>query len=195
MLSAFVLSACNETKETTMKSENAVIDAIMGRRSIRKYNARPVDRDTVNTILKCGINAPNGMNRQSWEVRVMDNPEMIAEMLQIMREANPDADPAMVDDSFRGAPTIVFIANDPSYEFSQVDCGLMAGNICLSAYSLGVGSICLGIPVRFLQNTDYVQERLGFSPGYELLICVGLGYPEESPKARDRDFSKVKFLD
>ena len=28
-------------------------------------------------ILDCGINAPNGINKQSWAVRMVDNPEFI----------------------------------------------------------------------------------------------------------------------
>ena len=54
--------------------KNAVIETIMSRRSIRKYQPQAVSRDTMQIILDCGINAPNGQNRQSWEIRVVDNP-------------------------------------------------------------------------------------------------------------------------
>ena len=59
----------NESKE------NAVIETIMSRRSIRQYKPQAVNRDTMQIILDCGINAPNGQNKQSWEVRVVDNPD------------------------------------------------------------------------------------------------------------------------
>ena len=52
----------------------------MARRSIRKYKAEPVDRETMMKILECGINAPSGQNKQSWEVRVVDNPELMNQM-------------------------------------------------------------------------------------------------------------------
>lgn len=55
----------NESKE------NAVIETIMSRRSIRQYKPQAVNRDTMQIILDCGINAPNGQNKQSWEVRVV----------------------------------------------------------------------------------------------------------------------------
>ena len=54
--------------------QNEVVNAIMARRSIRQYHATPVARDTMMQIMTCGINAANGQNKQSWEVRIIDNP-------------------------------------------------------------------------------------------------------------------------
>jgi nitroreductase len=93
---------------------------------------------------------------------------------------------------------MVFIARDPSYDFSAYDCGLLAENVMLSAWSLGVGSICLGSPVRFLTDNELCKsyvEKLGFSEGYELCLCVGLGYANEEPEAKPRIAEKVKFVD
>jgi nitroreductase len=192
------MTACNQTsKNETASSEygNAVIENIMTRRSIRQYKDGPVDRETMQTIMECGINAPSGQNRQSWEIRVVDNPEVMAEIVDLMAEGNPDADKGMIKGCFRNAPTMVFIANDPSYDFSVIDCGILSQNIMLSGWSLGVGSVCLGSPVRFLRNAPEAIERLGFSKGYTPVICIGMGYPAESPEAKPRDFSKVRFLD
>ena len=90
---------------------------------------------------------------------------------------------------------MIFIANDPSYDCSPVDCGLLSENIMLSAWSLGVGSVCLGSPVRFLRNSPEALEKLGFSEGYEPIICIGLGYADEAPEAKPRDMGKVRFVD
>lgn len=49
--------------DTVANRSEAVISTIMERRSIRKYKPQPVNRDTMQMILKCGINAPNGMNK------------------------------------------------------------------------------------------------------------------------------------
>lgn len=200
ILAGTILLSCiscgnNRSEETVMKEGNPVIESIMARRSIRKYKAEPVSRATMDTILMCGINAPNGMNRQSWEVRVVDKPEVMAEIKKYMKAANPDVKPEMIDGCFRGAPTMVFVANDPAYDFSAIDCGLLSENIMLSAWSLGVGSVCLGSPVRFLLNSPEAMTRLGFSEGYRPIICIGLGYPDESPEAKPRDADKVKFID
>jgi nitroreductase len=200
ILAGTILLSCiscgnNRSEETVMKEGNPVIENIMARRSIRKYKAEPVSRATMDTILMCGINAPNGMNRQSWEVRVVDKPEVMAEIKEYMKAANPDVKPEMIEGCFRGAPTMVFVANDPAYDFSAIDCGLLSENIMLSAWSLGVGSVCLGSPVRFLLNSPEAMTRLGFSEGYRPIICIGLGYPDESPEAKPRDAGKVKFID
>lgn len=68
---------------------NAVIDAIMGRRSIRKYKDTPVDRETLLTLAVCGVNAPNGMNAQNWEVRIIDSKEYIDGITEIYKAENP----------------------------------------------------------------------------------------------------------
>ena len=92
---------------------------------------------------------------------------------------------------------MAFIANDPSYGFSQVDCGLLGANMVLSAWSMGIGSCCLGSPVGLLKSPEAAAylERLGFSEGYELLYCIAFGYPAETPEAKPRMQEKVRFVD
>lgn len=189
-------AACGQQQNAVEQEEgNAVIENIMSRRSIRAYKPCTVARDTMQTIMECGINAPSGMNRQSWEVRVVDNPEVMAEIIRLMTAGNPDVDPGAVKGCFRGAPVMVFIANDPAYDFSVIDCGLLSENIMLSGWSLGVGSVCLGSPIRFLRNAPEAMAKLGFSEGYTPVICIGMGYPAEAPDAKPRDFGKVRFVE
>lgn len=193
-LCLIMAAACNQPKNENMSNE--AIENMMARRSIRAYKATPVGRDTLTRIMECAINAPSGQNRQSWEIRIVDNPATLAEMSEAMGQAHPDND--FAPGCFRGAPVMVFIARDTSYDFSAYDCGLMAQNMMLSAWSLGVGSICLGSPVRFLTDNELCRplvECLGFSDGYEFCLCVGLGYAMESPEAKPRDMGKVKFID
>lgn len=189
-------ASCANTSTSDM--DNPVIETIMARRSIRQYSQEPVDRKIMDKILECGINAPNGQNRQSWEVRVIDNPVLMEEIKEAMAKAHPDMPARTVKGCFRDAPTMVFIARDPSYAFSAYDCGLLAENMMLSAWSLGVGSICLGMPVRFMTDNEICKpyvEKLGFSEGYEFCLCIGFGYALESPDAKPRDMGKVKYID
>ena len=188
--------------QTSNSEAEAVDNVIMSRRSIRNYKQIPVSRDTMQVILKAGINAPNGQNRQSWEIRVVDNPDTMSEIKAAMSAANPDV--PMAGDSFRNAPVMAFIAADKSYDFSLLDCGMLSENMVLSAWSMGVGSICLGSPVRFLDGSESIRsnpeirkvmDKLGFSEGYQLVLCVGFGYPLESPDAKPRDESKFRFVD
>lgn len=198
-VAALMSAACYQTSNSEAE---AVDNVIMSRRSIRNYKQIPVSRDTMQVILKAGINAPNGQNRQSWGIRVVDNPDTMSEIKAAMSAANPDV--PMAGDSFRNAPVMVFIAADTNYDFSLLDCGMLSENMVLSAWSMGVGSICLGSPVRFLDGSEgirsnpeirKVMDKLGFSEGYQLVLCVGFGYPLESPDAKPRDESKFRFVD
>ena len=201
------LVACgggNQQAQTVAESapdsvENQVIENIMTRRSIRQYKPQPVNRDTMQIILNCGINAPNGQNKQSWAIRVVDNPEYINGLTEIYKKKNPKiAEDPSFKNMFRNAPTVVFIANDKSYDFSQVDCGLLGENMVLSAWSMGIGSCCLGSPIRFMQTepeaADYLK-RLNIPEGYQLLYCIAFGYPDETPAAKPRDTGKIMFVD
>ena len=189
-----MVACCNQKGE---ESKNQTIETIMARRSIRKYKPDVVEYGKLKAIMECGINAPNGQNKQSWEVRVVDNPQVMEEIKAVMAEAYGEK-AEMAVGCFRGAPVMVFIARDLSYDFSAYDCGLMAQNMMLSAQSLGVGSICLGSPVRIINDNPacaLVLERLGFSEGYELCLCVGLGYADEAPEAKPRMKEKVRFVE
>ena len=197
----FLCSCVQSAQQECVKDEgkNAVIETIMTRRSVRQYQPQAVNRDTMQIIMECGINAPNAVNRQAWEVRVVDNPEVIQKLTELYVKDNPKAaeDPNFKN-MVRNAPTVVFIANDTTFAYSSVDCGLMAENMILSAWSMGIGSVCLGAPARFMKSNPEASEylkQMGFSENYDLLLCIGFGYPAETPKAKPRDASKVKFMD
>ena len=197
-----VSSCCSGDKAQSCDSaENQVVKAIMDRRSIRAYKPEAVAREQMQTILECGVNAPSGMNRQPWEVRVVDNPEFINGVTELFKSVDVDerkqqmiSDPTFKN-MFRNAPTVVFIASKDGK--NQLDCGLMVENMLLAAQSMGIGSCCLGSPANFFRTpiaAEYLK-RLNFSEGYELVLAVGFGYPDETPEAKPRDVSKFAFVD
>ena len=196
------LVSCTTPSQQEIKTDvrnNTVIETIMTRRSVRKYQPQAVNRDTMQIIVECGINAPNAINRQAWEIRVVDNPKVIKKLTDLYVKDNPkEAENPSFINMFRNAPTVAFIANDTTFAYSPVDCGLMAENMILSAWSMGIGSCCLGGPARFMKSNPeankYLQE-MGFSENYDLLLCIGFGYPAETPKAKPSDAAKVKFMD
>lgn len=204
-LSAFCLLAlagCSNAQqpkeESVATTGNPVIETIMARRSIRQYKDQPVEREKLQQIVECGINAPSGMNKQPWEVRVVDNPDYINGLTEIFCKANPkQAEDPGFKNMFRNAPAVIFIAN-PKDGTGALDCGLLGENMLLAAQSLGLGTCCLGGPIHFMKNNPdaapYV-EKLGFSDDYELLYAIAVGYPDESPEARPREAAKVKFVD
>ena len=197
------LSSCapqggSQETQTAPGSENEVIETILSRRSIRKYTTQPVEREKLQLILKCGINAPSGLNKQPWEVRVVDNAAYIDSLTALYVKANPKAteDPAFKN-MFRNAPAVIFIAS-PSDGSGQLDCGLLGENMILSAWSMGIGSCCLGGPTRFMTSTPAAAEylkKLDIPEGYQLLYCIAFGYPDETPAAKPRNAAKVKFID
>lgn len=196
------LAACNAPKQgialQTDESE-AIEKVIMTRRSIRQYTEQPIGRDTLEWILKCGINAPNGMGRQAYEIRVAYKPELLKEISEAVLKDNPGMSlrPG-TSNIFADATCVVFLAHDTSYDMSQVDCGLLGENIVLSAWSKGIGSCCMAHPIRLMKEskncTPYI-EKLGFSEGYDLLYCIAMGYPDETPDARRRKETKIKFIE
>ena len=126
--------------------------------------------------MECGINAPNGMNKQSWEVRVVDNPEFINGLTEIFKKENPKAaERPGFQNMFNNAPTVVFFANDPAYDMSQIDCGLLCENMILSAWSMGIGSCCLGGPVRFMKSPAPTNINLNNFICYHIWFATNLG--------------------
>lgn len=203
---SFLMINCSEQKNETVNQEinkeQIVVDNLMTRRSVRAYKDEPVPHDIMNVILECGIYAPNGMNKQPWEIRVVDNQDFIKEVTDLHlsemgddHPRNPKKDPNFRN-MFRNAPTIVFIAMEPGL-CSQVDCGLLAGNMVNAAWAYGIGSCIQMGPVQFLKSEKAKPylDKLSFSEGYELLLAIGFGYPDEQPQAKPRNYEKIKFID
>ena len=200
---ALLLTACNENREqreaATTDTARVVTDLMMSRRSIRVYKDSTISRETLKAILKCGINAPNGMNRQSYEIRVIDSPTLIDSITKAVVKDNPKiAERAGFKNIFVNAPCVVCIAYDTQYDMAQIDCGLLGENILLAAWAKGIGSCCLGSSARWILDSPSAKpylDRMAFSKGYELLYCIALGYPDETPDARPRRDDMIKFVD
>lgn len=204
LAAVLLLVSCAETSspsaEASCPDDSAVVtDVMMSRRSIRAYRDSAVSREVLNEILQCGINAPSGMNRQSYEIRVIDNPALIDSITAAVLCDNPKVgERPGFKNIFVNAPCVLFIANDSSYDLSKVDCGLLGQNIMLSAWSKGVGSCCLGMPVRLMKDSPSAQpylNRLGFSAGYNFLYCIALGYPDEAPDAKPRRDEMIRYVE
>ena len=203
MAAALLLTACNENREqreaATTDTARVVTDLMMSRRSIRAYKDSTISRETLKAILKCGINAPNGINRQSYEIRVIDSPTLIDSITKAVVKDNPKiAERAGFKNIFVNAPCVVCIAYDTQYDMAQIDCGLLGENILLAAWAKGIGSCCLGSSARWILDSPSAKpylDRMAFSKGYELLYCIALGYPDETPDARPRRDDMIKFVD
>ncbi len=177
--------------------ENEVTNAIMERRSVRKYLDKPVEHSKLETIAICGVNAPNGMNKQAWAVRIVESREWIEGITAeyVKKNADAVARDSNFKNMFRNAPNLIVIATPAGK--GLVDAGLMGENMILAAQSMGLGTCCLGGPVRFLTGDAAAKEyldRLDIPDGYEIAYMIAVGYPDEQPEAKPRDMGKVKYI-
>ena len=177
---------------------NPVLSSIMARRSIRKYLDKPVEHEKLEVIVKCGINAPSGANRQPWIVRVVEDQKLIADVTEVYRQANAEQVKRDKDfkNMFRNAPNLICICT-PANGGGELDAGLLGENIMLAAQSMGLGTCCLGGPVRFLLSNEkckFFLDRLDIPADYTLNYIIAIGYPDEQSDAKPRDASKVKYI-
>ena len=157
----------------------------MARRSVRKYLDKSVEHEKLDVIVKCGINAPSGMNRQPWIVRVVEDQKLIAEVNQAAGRS-----------LFYDAPALICVCT-PENGGGALDAGLLGENKKLAAQSLVLCTCCLQGPVRFLLSNEkckFFLDRLDIPSDYKLKYILSIGYPNDQPNAKPRDASKVKYI-
>ena len=162
--------------------DNPVTQAIMARRSIRKYLDKPVEHEKLAYLVECGINAPSGSNRQPWVLRVVENQELLAQVNDVFKQQNAKqvARDKGFKNLFRNAPNIILVCT-PAKGGGEIDAGMLGGGI-----------------VRFIQSdpkTEFFREALGIPIDYKINYILAVGYPDETPEAKPRDPSKVMFID
>ena len=186
----------------TESQKNGVVKAIEARRSIRAYKDTPVEREKLQFLAECGVKAPNAMGREEWEIRIVDSKEWIDKCTAAYMKAVEGTDKAKhmqapnFKNIFRNAPAVIFVAA-PDGLFAGENVGCLGQNIMLAATELGLGTCFLGsVQMIFAEPTmaEYVQQ-LGFSEGYKLRYALAVGYPDETPKYKGRDLSKIKFVE
>ena len=196
-------TATQSPEQNVANDKNEVIETILSRRSIRAYKDQAVPKELLDQVVECGVWAPNAINAQQWEVRVVMSEEWINSATAAAKEAAKGTpNEAQFNDPtfknlFRNAPAVIFIGHKPG-AYTPVDCGLMAGNMMLAAKSLGLGTVCMASPVRTFLMTEAGASHLtslGISEGYEPLICIGIGYPDEEPAAKPRNMEVIKYVE
>ena len=182
--------------------KRGVIEAIEARRSIRAYKDIPVEREKLQLLAECGVKAPSAMNRQEWEVRIVDSKEWIDGATATYLKAVEGTDKAKYmltptfKNIFRNAPAVIFVAA-PDGLFAGENVGCLSQNIMLAATELGLGTCFLGsVQMMFAESamSEYLLS-LGFSEGYRLRYALAVGYPDEAPETQPRDMSKIKFVE
>jgi F420 biosynthesis protein FbiB-like protein len=198
------------TSMTTSAARDLFEGLIRGRRSIRRYEDRPVDQQTIDALLEAGTWAPSAHNRQPWRFAVLtEAPERetlarrMGDLLRAARLADGD-DPADVEaDAGRsyaritGAPLVIvaFLTledmdsyPDPARSAAEhlmavQGVAMAVNNILLAAHSAGLGACWMCAP---LFCSEAVVEAVGAPAHWQAQALLTLGYPASKGKSAQR---------
>jgi nitroreductase len=148
------------------------IEAIMTRRSIRRYTGEQVSPELERKLLEAAMAAPSAHNRQPWHfivVRSRETLDRIPEYHQYSR-------------MLKEASLAVVVCGDnkvQATDFWTHDCSAATENMLIAANALGLGAVWLGVHPGI--------------PGHVTPLCiVSVGHPaEEKPPGNRYDESKV----
>ena len=156
---------------------NPVVDAILSRRSIRKFTDRGIPRDVLDMVLKCGYHAPSGHNMQSWHFTVLTKE---ADIARLKEAAVIAAKPLKVHVyGFENPKVLILVSNDERNPDGCQDASCAAQNMMIAAQSYGIGSVWLN-PLMTLRNVEPVKallDEFGIPGNHIVWASVAIGYP------------------
>lgn len=165
-----------------------VLQAITTRRSVRKYQEKPVEREKIHACLEAARLAPSACNSQPWEFIVIDDPqvkesfcnEVFGGVYKISTWAQK-APVLIAAVSDKGS----FISRIGNFvrrtEFYLVDHGIACEHLVLRAWDLGLGSCWIG-----WFNAENAARFFKLPKSKKVEHLIALGYPDETPDARPR---------
>lgn len=161
------------------------IEAIMTRRSIRKFTNQPVPEELIRAILEAAMMAPSAGNQQPWHFIVVRDKRI----LLAIADYHPYAQ------MLREAPLAVVICGDRRLEKHKdywiQDCSAATQNLLLAVHANGLGAVWLGVHPR--EERILPTRQLFRLPDEVMpLAIIAVGYPGETKTKPDRyDQGKV----
>ncbi len=153
-------------------------DIIYARRSIRKYQEKPVEEEKLELLLKAAMAAPSGMNIKPWEFVVMTDPDVLGEIRAALMFAKFNAPAAIAV-----CGNLSLFKNVKASRFWVQDCSAATQNILLAAVGLGLGTVWLGVhPVHVFEKR--ISAILELPEHVTPLNVIYVGYPAEIKPAR-----------
>ena len=151
-----------------------LLELMRTRRSIRKYDGRPVEEEKLARVLEAGRLAPSARNMQEWKFVVVRGSRLEAltkacNGQQMVQEAGAAIAVCATENHMMGC-------GQPS---ATVDCSIALSFMLLEAEELGLGMCWLG---SFMAPA--VKEALDLPEDWTVVAVSPLGYPAESPDAR-----------
>ena len=153
----------------------SLVDVILSRRSVRRYDRKAIPKDVLDKILEAGRQAPSAGNRQPWHFIVVTDEE-------IKKELSTGLFNRHIKDS---AFTIVGCADTGLWQigtrrWSIIDTTIALQNMVVAAWAMGVGSCWIG------DFNEEVKQLLSIPNNWNVVALVSFGYPAEKPKAKTR---------
>ncbi|MEO0278805.1 MAG: nitroreductase family protein [candidate division WOR-3 bacterium] len=184
-------------------------DAIVGRRSIRRYKSTPVPKELIEEIFEYALWAPSGMNRQNWYFVVVTG-ETKDRIVEICRRAYEEYIGKKIEQVFThkpdvvketksffatlgGAPVVIVAYAEPGPESEKTDIQSVAAaiqNFLLLAYEKGLGTCWMTGPIS---HANEISQLLGVE-GKEFVALITLGYPDENPRPPKRKPDRVIYI-
>ncbi len=191
---------------------NETLETIYRRHSIRQFQDKPVADSLIKTILDAANQAPSAHNQQSWRF-IMVRDQKKCQLTQLVSQKSsefgkpPSVILRMAARSIGSAPVVIAVINtgdlinhgaelfkiekDQAGDFFRTmeiqSSAAAVENLMLTATSLGLGSVWLGI--LFLIK-DEVLSFLEESRG-EFMAVIPLGYPlkeQAGPKKKNLEY-------
>jgi len=165
-----------------------ILKLISTRQSDRKYTDKPVEKEKLERIIEAARMSPSANNSQPWRFIVITEPELIGKI------AEASAAKLLGMNTFVAqAPVhIIIVREKPDFstniagkvkkrDYSLIDIGIAAENICLQARAEGLGSCMIG-----WFDESKLQKILGIPPRkrVELIITIGYSHNEIREKRR-----------
>lgn len=161
--------------------ENKVIDAILGRRSIRRYKDQPVEKEKIDLMIRCASAAPSaGNGRPAHFVVIRDRV-----VLDGMSKVHPYG--AMLAQ----APMAVAICADKdknalSQSYWQQDCAAAMENLLIAAHALGLGAVWLGVS-SLPDGGSEIGSMIHVPEHISIMGIASIGYPDEEKRPHSGD--------
>ena len=153
-----------------------MLDAVRNRRSIRRYEDRPIDGSLIRQLQDAMLRAPSSRNLKPWHLVFVTDKSLLRELAHAK---------ASFGQFIGDAPLAVTICGDAKVSDCWIeDCAISAATLQLAATDLGLGSCWVQIRAR--QHSDgtpaeaHVRETLGLPEELSVLCIVSVGYPAEA---------------
>ena len=155
------------------------IEAILTRRSIRKYTPAPVSEEELHTVLDAAMNAPSSSNGQPWHFVVIDDRTVLDEIPKFHQYSS----------MLKEAPMAIVVCGDTKLERTKgvwvQDCSAATENILLAARAQGLGSVWLGVfPIE--ERVAGLRRLLGLPDNVIPLSIIAIGHPGETKPPANR---------